>query len=228
MNIILPDQALEKLSKKKISNLVIDVFENGRQTFAYSNSPSEWQNFSTRRYVTNGYKSVLVITSEKNVHQHIDADTILLLDDKGLKAAYWQENSIIIEQPLSHTNKVALSSIIPPEAKEITDPDTVDQIAALCGLPYTTNPARKYLLSSKLQVLNWDFLSLDRSTKQFFKYRNDYVNVNTNLTIIFEKNNVRAAMTMGTKEKNSYILKLLNDDLETLLSIRNIVFNEIE
>jgi hypothetical protein len=227
MNIILPEISFEKLSKKKINNLVIDIFEDGRHTYCYSNSPSEWQKFSTKRYYINGFIGVLRAKSEDEVEKLINPNNIILLDKNGFKAGYWMQHGKICEFRISQSTKKILTYLMPADTNEITDHDLVDQVAAICGLPYTTNPTKKYLLSSTLQVLNWDLLSLDKSTREFFKFRNDYVNINSNLTVIFEKGRYRAAVTMGTKEKSSYFLKFLNEEIDTLISIKNQVLNDV-
>ena len=87
-------------------------------------------------------------------------DSIVLLYDSGFKAAYCQENSRIIELPLNKYLSNSISRIISPEITTICHSDAIDQISALCGWPYVEYPAKKYLISSKLQVLNWDFMAL--------------------------------------------------------------------
>jgi hypothetical protein len=226
MNIQLPDHTIERLSHRKINNLVIDLFQNGRQTHCYSNSPSEWQNFASKNYRPNGFANVFIVTSEDDIHSHLTEDTIVLLYDKTFKAVFWLENSIIKEYSLSKSADRSLSGIIKNDIAVISQCEIIDKISAICGLPFVTNPAKKYLLNSKLNVLDWDFLPLDRTTKQFFKYRNDHVNVKTNITVLFQKQNAVAAITLGSQENNTHVLKLLND-MELLFILKHIVFNGI-
>jgi len=84
------------------------------------------------------------------------------------------------------------------------------------GLP---PPVQKYILSSKLRVLRWDFSDIDKEARNFIKKRNELVEASKNMSVIFQKQEYLTVITLGTKKKTSHLIEFLNNDLESLLCI---------
>ncbi|MBP9728789.1 MAG: hypothetical protein KBD23_01425 [Gammaproteobacteria bacterium] len=84
------------------------------------------------------------------------------------------------------------------------------------GLP---PPVQKYILSSKLRVLTWDFSEIDKEARDFIQKRNEVVETTKNISVIFQKQEHLTVVTLASKKKKSHLIDFLNNDLESLLCI---------
>lgn len=80
-------------------------------------------------------------------------------------------------------------------------------------------PVQKYILASKLRVLNWNFDEIDKESRDFIQRRNEVVEASKNMSVIFQKKSNLTVITLGTQKKNSCLFNFLNHDLESLLCI---------
>ncbi len=80
-------------------------------------------------------------------------------------------------------------------------------------------PIQKYIFSSKLRVLNWDFSEIDKEAKDFIQRRNELVDTARNISVLFQKQEHLTVITLGTKKKIGHLMDFLNQDLESLLFI---------
>ncbi len=85
-------------------------------------------------------------------------------------------------------------------------------------------PVQKYIFSSKLRVLNWDFTDIDKEARIFVKKRNDAVEASEYITLLSRKNAYLTAITLGTKLKKSHLIDFLNNDLDFLLLLEKNLF----
>lgn len=85
-------------------------------------------------------------------------------------------------------------------------------------------PVQKYILSSTLDILHWDCLGLDSQTRQFIKKRNDVVGVKANISVLYQKNKKLAALTFGSKMRETHLINFLAKDIKCLSYIINNVF----
>jgi len=83
---------------------------------------------------------------------------------------------------------------------------------------------QKYIISSKLNVLVWDLLNFDTQTREYIQKRNRIVDVKTNISLLYQKNEQLIAMTLGTKQNNKYLIDFVNHEADYLSLIMQHLF----
>lgn len=88
------------------------------------------------------------------------------------------------------------------------------------------SPVQKYIISSKLNVLIWNLLNFDSQTREYIQRKNHIVDVKTNISLVYQKNEQLIAMTLGTKQSNRYLIDFINYKADCLsLIMKNLFYN---
>lgn len=85
--------------------------------------------------------------------------------------------------------------------------------------PRLLAPIQKYIFSSKLRVLSWDFPEINKEARDFIQKRNELVGTAKNISVLFQKQEHLTVITLGTKKTTAHLMDFLNQDLESLLFI---------
>ena len=75
--------------------------------------------------------------------------------------------------------------------------------------PNHTPPVQKYILSSGLSVIMWDFFEIDEDARDFINLRNQIVGVRNNITILSRNKNTVKCFTFGTKLDSDHLLNFV-------------------
>lgn len=89
-------------------------------------------------------------------------------------------------------------------------------------------PGQDYLVNSKLKILFWEDLDLDKPTRDYIQTRSKVVGVNANVTLLFPKHEYLTALTLATNQGRDHLMGFLNTDLETLVLLQQtLVYEEM-
>jgi len=83
---------------------------------------------------------------------------------------------------------------------------------------------QKYILSSRLNVINWELLNLDQQTKEYIQKRNDIAGIKASISLLYQKNIRLIAVTFGTKQDSGYLINFFNYKIDYVsLIMRNLI-----
>jgi hypothetical protein len=70
-------------------------------------------------------------------------------------------------------------------------------------------PVQKYIISSKLNFIMWEFFEIDDSSRNFINLRNQVVGVKNNVTILNRNKNTTKCLTFGTSKNSDHLVEFI-------------------
>lgn len=87
-------------------------------------------------------------------------------------------------------------------------------------------PDKKYILSSKLNVINWNLLTLEKATKEYIQKINEITGIKTNISLLYQQNSRLIAVTFGTNQDSRYLINFFNHKLDCISLIMKNLINQ--
>ncbi len=89
-------------------------------------------------------------------------------------------------------------------------------------------PVQKYIFSSKLNVINWNLLTLEKLTKEYIEKRNEITGIKTNISLLYQEHSRLIAVTFGTHQDSRYLINFFNQKIDCIsLIMKNLIKHNI-
>ena len=87
---------------------------------------------------------------------------------------------------------------------------------------------KKYILSSKLNVINWNLLTLEKPTKEYINKRNKITGIRASISLLHHKNSRLIVVTFGTNQNSRYLINFFNHKIDCVsLIMKNLINKQV-